>query len=288
MANEKLAARMEEIILNRIATEKLAIPVLPVMANRCLAALRDPNLSIKRLTAIIEQDPLIAARLLRLANTATYGAGGVRTLEGAVGRLGLAKLKTILFELSARQVFQSRDARIAKATRTMWDHSVAVALMARDLTALSSKAEEMDTAYLAGLLHDIGKPVVAAMLLEAEKLIASAPGAGWISSDDWLEVIGKVHRPVALALAQKWSLPEDVTTTIRDLSDYDTAARQGASNFVRFANAVAKREGIYAGDYSMDDVEALIMIGRSLLDVNDEILGKLTGGLKERVAIQGD
>jgi hypothetical protein len=93
---------------------------------------------------------------------------------------------------------------------------------------------------------------------------------------------------VALALAQKWSLPEDVVTTIRDLSDYDTSARQCASNFVRFANAVAKREQIYVGEYSMDDVEALIMIGRSLLEVNDELLGKLTAGLKERVATQSD
>src|SRR5262249_9669394 len=158
---------------------------------------------------------------------------------------------TILFELSARQVFQSRDARIAKATRSMWDHSVAVALVARDLCALSQKADEMDSAYLAGLLHDVGKPIVAAMLLEAEKLIAGGPGGGWITSDAWIEVIAKVHRPVSLALAQRWNLPDDVQATMKDLSDYDTAARQCASNFVRFANAVAKREGLYVGDYSM-------------------------------------
>src|SRR5215813_6158987 len=116
MSAEKLAEKMEQIILARIAADKLTIPVLPVIANRCIAALRDPNLTVKRLVSIIEQDPLIAARLLRLANTATYGGGGVKGLETAVGRLGLAKLKTILFELSARQVFISRDSRIAKAT----------------------------------------------------------------------------------------------------------------------------------------------------------------------------
>src|SRR5438477_7834693 len=138
MSTEKLAEKMEQIILGRIAGDKLAIPVLPVIANRCIAALRDSNLSVKRLVSIIEQDPVIAARLLRLANSASYGAGGVRTLETAVARLGLAKLKTILFELSARQVFVSRDPRIAKATRAMWDHSLAVALVGRDLLAVPS------------------------------------------------------------------------------------------------------------------------------------------------------
>jgi putative nucleotidyltransferase with HDIG domain len=288
MSTEKLAEKMEQIILARIAGDKLALPMLPAIANRCIAALRDANLTVKRLVAIMEQDPVIAARLLRLANSATYGAGGVRTLEAAVTRLGLAKLKTILFELSARQVFVSRDPRIAKATRSMWDHSLAVALVGRDLCALSSKAEEMDTAYLAGLLHDVGKPIVAGMLLEAEKVIAGGPGAGWITSEDWVEVVSKVHRPVALALAAKWALPEEVVVTIRDLSDYDTAARQSASNFVRFANAVAKKEGFYVGTIDADDVEALVMIGRSLLDVNDELLSKLTAGLKERVMGQGD
>lgn len=288
MSADKIAAQMEQIILNRIAAEKLAVPMMPVIANRCLAALRDPNISVKKLVGIVEQDPLIAAHMLRLANTAAYGAGGVRTLEAAVARLGLAKLKTILFELSARQVFQSNDTRIANATRSMWDHSVAVALVARDLCALSSIASEADTAYLAGLLHDIGKPLVASMLLEAEKLITAQVPTGWISSDAWMQIIARSHRPVAMALAQKWSLPEEIVTTIRDLTDYDSSQRQSASNYVRFANAIAKREGLVAGELNSEDVEALIMIGRSLLEVNDELLGKLVAGLKDRVAVHSE
>jgi len=198
------------------------------------------------------------------------------------------KLKTILFELSARQVFQSHDGRIAAATRAMWDHSVAVALVARDLCALSSIAAEADTAYLAGLLHDIGKPLVASMLLEAEKLITAQVPTGWISSDAWMQIIGRSHRPVAMALASKWSLPEEIVTTIKDLTDYDSSQRQSASNYVRFANAIAKREGLVAGELNSEDVEALIMIGRSLLEVNDDLLGKLVAGLKDRVAVHSE
>src|SRR5262249_31647460 len=159
---------------------------------------------VKKLVGIVEQDPLIAAHMLRLANTAAYGAGGVRTLEAAVARLGLAKLKTILFELSARQGFQSHDGRLAAATRAVWGRSVAVAPGARDLCALSSIAAEADTAYLAGLLHDIGKPLVASMLLEAEKLITGGVPTGWITSDAWMQIIARSHRPVAMALSQKW------------------------------------------------------------------------------------
>src|SRR5687768_14512413 len=138
MSTDKLAAQMEQIILNRIAQDKLTAATLPQTAEKVLQVLRDPNFTTKRVVALIEKDPLLAVRVLRVANSAVYGGGGnLARLDSAVSRLGSQKLRTLLIDLSARQVFVSKDKRIARAMDGIWEHSLAVALIARDLTALS-------------------------------------------------------------------------------------------------------------------------------------------------------
>ena len=301
MAATKLAEQMETIILQRIAQDKLAVGMLPTLATKVLATLQDANLNLKKVVKLLEQDAVLAARVIRFASSAAYGAGVMKSLDLAVSRLGVQKLRTLLIELSARQLFLSRDPRIGKSLKELWDHSLAVALVARDLCALSGHDTEMDTAYVCGLLHDLGKPIVAATLLEAERAVAADAarfgyraavtterGGSWIGSEFWLQVVNTAHRKVGVALAEKWMLPDEALKAIRDCAEFDSSARQSPANFVRFANAVAKREGIYAGEIDKDDTEAIIMIGRSLLDINDEILGKLTASLRERVSAQGE
>jgi putative nucleotidyltransferase with HDIG domain len=193
---------------------------------------------------------------------------------------------TFLLESSARKVFESRDQHIAEACRAVWEHSVAVALVTREVVTFSNGSDP-ELGYLAGLLHDVGKPVVAAMLLEAEKsVLGNKPMARWIQSSSWIQVIQRVHRRVGVELAERWQLPEAIRDAIRDCAEYDSANRESAANAVRFANALVKRAGIYAGEVATDDVEALIMIGRSLLQIDDGVTEKLTFGLRERVQQQ--
>ena len=93
----------------------------------------------------------------------------------------------------------------------------------------------------------------------------------WVESEEWQEAVDRSHRKVGIALAEKWSLPIELVSAIRDCGDYDSANRAAPANFVRFANALAKREGLYPGRWTRDN-DALIMIGRSLLGVDDELL----------------
>ena len=63
------------------------------------------------------------------------------------------------------------------------------------------------------------------------------------------------------------------------LVGYDNADRLSIANCVRFANAVAKQNGVYVGQMVKDDVDALVMIGKSLLNIDDEVIGRLSGGI---------
>ena len=281
-----VSRQIESIVLAKIAGDKLVIPPMPEVAMQCLSLLRDPNLQIKQLVTPLERDPPLTANVLRLANSAAYGGGGnVRTIEQAVSRLGNQKIKVLLVEASASRMFQSRDPRIVEANAGVWEHSMAVALLARDLCALSSDGDA-EGAYLAGLLHDVGKPIVAAILLEAEKQLTARSQSPWFNSDTWISVVQGIHRPVGLALADKWKLPDAVQSAIRDCSDFDSANRKSVGNYVRFANALTKTLGIYVGPVDADDARALVMIGRSLLDLDDEIIRRLSADVRERVQRQ--
>jgi putative nucleotidyltransferase with HDIG domain len=281
--NQNLADQMADIVVKRVENDRLVLPTLPVAADKSLQLLRDPDVNLKAVARTLERDPMLSARVLRAANAAAFGGQSVSHLEQAVSRMGVQKLKVLLVDASARKVFESRDPRIAEAFRLLWEHSVAVALLARDVAALCS-AGDPDVSYMAGLLHDIGKPVLGAMMLEAEKMVVgSRPGASWISADAWLAGVQKVHRQVGMTLATHWQLPELVKRTIAESSEYDSSNRHSAVNTVCFANALAKAQGFYTGPCDVDDANALIMIGRSLLGIDEEPVLRLVANLKERI-----
>ena len=154
--------------------------------------------------------------------------------------------------------------------------------LARDIMALSGQTDS-EAAYLAGLLHDVGKPIVAAVLLEAERQMTELYNRAFIDSGDWLEVVGRVHRPVGVSLADKWQLPDAVSKCVKESTEYDNSDRNSLVNAVCFANALSKKIGIYAGPVAEEDNDALVMIGRSLIGISDDVLKTLTQGLRERV-----
>jgi len=280
----RLAAQMETIILTRLAGDRLVLPALPAAALKCIRLLKDPDLSLKTAAAAIEQDPVLTASLIRLCNSAALATREpVKSVLLAVTKLGTAKLKTFLFEASANQLFESRDERIARGCRALWEHSVAVAILAKDVVAFAN-AGDPDDAYLGGLLHDVGKPVVASLLLQAERAATQQKAhAGWIDSARWTRVIASAHRKVGIAIASKWELPPTVAKCVQSCDDYDATNRLSAVNAVRFANALAKREGIYLGTIDAADNDALIMIGCSLLGLDSGVVDRLVKDLHARV-----
>lgn len=283
MSVEKLANELETILLKRIQLDQLFLPTMPAVALRVLEVLKDPDAGMKEAAAVLERDPVLAARALRLATSAAFAGGSKKiTLTEALARMGARALKTLLVEASAQKLFVSRNAQINDQLRVVWEHSVAVGILARDILALTGGTDS-ESAYLAGLLHDVGKPVVATMLLELERQMTEVYNRNWIESGEWLAVVATVHRKVGVALAEAWQLPETIAACIRDSGEYDKADRHSLTNAVTFANALAKKSGIYAGEVDHDDNDALIMIGRSAIGVSDDILRTLTKGLRERV-----
>src|SRR5512142_1654311 len=278
MGVEKLSAELEAILLKRIQTDQLFLPSMPAMAVKIMEVLRDPDAGMKEVAKLLEKDPVLAARSLRMATSAAFAGGTKRiTLQEALARLGTKALKSLLVEASAQKLFVSRNPQINDQLKALCEHSVAVGSLARDVLALTGEGDS-ESAYLAGLLHDVGKPVVASVLLELERQLTEIYQKGWIDSGEWLAVIKKVHRKVAVALAEKWQLPPPIVVCIKQAGEYDKGERHSLANAVCFSNALAKKAAIYAGEVDAEDNDAIIMIGRSVIGISDDILRTLTKG----------
>ena len=118
-ATERISLELKKIALHRIAEDNLVLPSTPAVAARCLGMLREPGLNMKVLANTIERDPMLAAQVTRLANSAAYGAGLTSWgLAQSVMRLGQQRIKLLLVEACARQVFDSRDRRITEAFKS--------------------------------------------------------------------------------------------------------------------------------------------------------------------------
>jgi putative nucleotidyltransferase with HDIG domain len=255
-------------VLEGIHAGTLELPGLPTAAMRCIEMLQNPKCTVGGLVEVLGRDPLLVSQLIGRANTASIsGASPARTLEQALGRLGMRPLGNLLIEVATRRLFESRDQGIRQAFQLMWDHSIAVAQLAQQL-ARRLKADP-ELSYLAGLLHDVGKPIVGAILLEAERVAASKRKA-WHSRDAWLALVSSCHREVGFALARSWQLPDEVLCTIARSDRYSLAADASPVNIVCFANALVKRAGVYTRPVEETEIAPVIAEGAQMFKMSDD------------------
>lgn len=277
--SQRVAGKLARIVIERLHSGRLKLPTLPHAAMRCLEQLRDPNHSARQLAETLSADPVLVPQVLRHANSAASGGGGrVRTLEHAISRLGGRELRAILLTVSAQQVFQSRNPAIRRAFSELWDHSLVVAQLSQAIAKNASRAVN-EQSYLSGLLHDIGKPVCAVVLLEAERTAADSPDA-WLGLDSWQDVVSECHRDVGTALARAWLLPEDVLGCIAGSDRFAPGGMKATVNVVCLANAMAKQAGVYSGTFDAERNEALIKEGKSVLGLSDEAMEELKSSMQ--------
>jgi putative nucleotidyltransferase with HDIG domain len=279
--SRRVGTRLARILVERIHKNKLVLPAMPLAARQCIDMLNDPQNGMTKVAVAIGRDPIIAPQVIRRSKSAIYGRNAkVKTIEQAVARLGARPLRQLLIDLSARKLFESRNPAIRKATRNLWEHSQAVATLSRSL-ARRLRDVDPEVAYLSGLLHDVGKPVAAALLLDTERSV-DAPPAEWLASGAWLGVVNECHREVGVALARSWELPEEILLAIARCDRYSPEGPSSPTSVVCLANALAKRAGIYAGDVDLAQVEALIYEGKVLFKLDDAQLDTLLAELREQ------
>jgi putative nucleotidyltransferase with HDIG domain len=188
-------------IARRIERGKLDLPTLPSTSMAVIDLSNNPAVEFNALVSKISTDPVLSSELLRTANSVLYASEEpVDTLHAAIVRIGLRALRSMIFSVSMRGTIL-RAGALAEYGEDVWRQAHSVATVARGIApALGVDPEK---AFLLGLLHDIGKIALLAMLSREMKDQRMCTAA----------LVGRVfqayHQEAGAAMARKWRLPAE-------------------------------------------------------------------------------
>ncbi len=193
------------------------LPTLPVIVTRILKTIFDEGSSIKDISKIVRLDSALTSKVLRVVNSAAFSLPKqISTLDHALAILGLETLKKILLSLSIFDtIFQEDKANCLFNKSYFWRHSLAVANVAQNI-AHGLHYEHPDEAYVAGLLHDVGKIIMEQILGEdytnyLKKLTINPTIMSTQSEDEYLSVN---HALIGKLALEKWDLPESLQKAV--------------------------------------------------------------------------
>jgi HD-like signal output (HDOD) protein len=195
------APDLDQAIVDLVARGAVKVPPYPAVAFRIDALLRTGDYGLDDLALLVSSDQVLAADVLRCANSAAYARGTQATsVKQAVGRIG-AKDVAALALASGLGAHATAPGQLASLRRRAWLDALASALLCQALAPRRKLAP--DVAFAAGLLHDFGRVVVIACLEEilAGQRAAARPEAAWA------EVIDRYHVELGIVMAARWELP---------------------------------------------------------------------------------
>jgi putative nucleotidyltransferase with HDIG domain len=183
------------------------LPTLPSILGQIIGLLEQPNSSAADIERVLKHDQALTTKLLAMANSAYYAFQfEVTTVRRAVVAVGYNEVRNLCMGLSLMGFLKPSVFRDRQMASQLWLHSLAVSLAAK-LLAQKSRGLDPEVAYTAGLLHDIGKVVLAAFYPdEVDKLqqLLARGGKPFAETEHELELS---HTEVGKILAEHWKLP---------------------------------------------------------------------------------
>lgn len=236
----QLRARLERGARERLRKEAPIQTTLPTVARELYAMVDDPNIGLPTIGRALGRDPVMAGRLLELANSTFYrGDRPTDSIDSAVLRVGTDCIRTAILMpvLEARLV---RD----PISAALWEHSRAVAATSPFLAALGGVSP--DSAYLAGLLHESGKILIwqdgQGLASEAGGLLAHATAS--------------LHEDIGGRLMKRWSMPNAVAFAVANHHEPDPSKVEGEE---RLAHVIALADRLVTAEVEGEvlDVEEI-------------------------------
>lgn len=249
---------MGEALKKKILRSLTDLPPMPQVVMKAQQVMSDPGSSFKELGAVIETDQAIAARVLKLANSAYYGLRGmVSSIHQASVVLGFEALGELLTVVGASGLLDNILNGYRLESGFMWQHSLAVAFGSKIIAKKRFPRLEND-AFSAGLLHDAGKIVLDPFVYEKEaefEAMMADEKTTFLDAEN--AIFGFDHAEVGYEMCQKWGIPESQGIAIKfhhypSLSDGNELA-----NILHLADVIAMKCGIGTGfDATLYEPEA--------------------------------
>lgn len=256
----------------RMIIQKITnLPTLPNIVMKIIELADSPQANADSLGNVLAKDQSISSLILRLVNSAFYGSfRHVNSINHATVMLGFPMVKTIAMGVA---VFQNENGDAEFDRKAFWLHSLAVATASQFIAEKAKVDVQKDTAFLAGLLHDLGKVVLDNYFEEEYREVMQLVRSQemWIG-DAEKQVLQLNHCVAGFYLARKWQFPTQVVDVIHHHHHISACPEesQHLCAAVQAADHVCRKSGIGSGGDSLVlplDAEAADMgISQDILD----------------------
>lgn len=205
-----------DTLRNRITTkleqDAFDLPLLPVVATQVLHLSGDPNADVTKLSTLIQQDQALAGQILRIANSPAYASRSpIVSLQQAIAWLGMNILAGLAFSVSVQSgVFKVQG--YEKEVQALWRQALATGLYGKEIARRNR--HNVENAFLCGILHTIGKPLLIHLILQDNDNHSFQPS--WTIMDPVIQELAIV---AGTKLAMAWQLPEPVQEAIQFYPD---------------------------------------------------------------------
>lgn len=232
---------MQRVLPRDLALRSLdQLPPFSPVLNHLIASLADDDVSFAKLAGVIERDTVLSGNVLRLVNSALYGRRGtVSSVRAAVSILGLTKLRNFLLGLSVAKLWAKVKTPAGWSMSRFNDHAVSVALLA-DGIVQKTRVDYPEGAFVAGLLHDLGRLMIAIALPdEFDRILAmQKEGTRTLESCE-AELLDVTHSELSAAALARWNLPGPIQKAVLYHHRPDIDPARGAGSVLPLSRALA-------------------------------------------------
>lgn len=250
-------------LLNAFMHKKLDLPGLPEAALKIRQAINNPDVGSSEIIQIVQSDPVLSARLVKVANSPLYGTWReIKTVRDAVRRMGLETTKHLSFSLSVKQLFRAKTSLIKGYIQNIYDESISIAAIAYVIAQNQAPHLDPEQALLSGLIQNLG-------LIPILKYIDEHP-----SMMQTVEMLGKsiqnLQLPVSTLIFNEWNFDPEFIDIVEHSENWhrDTGNEADYCDVVIAARLLLMQE---QDDPVFTDLPKLAVIQKlNLLDFDDD------------------
>lgn len=261
--------------LKKIIMDTKTLPTLPGVIHKLNSLADNDKSSVQEMARIVASDQVLSARILRLANSPSYGFYRVSTISNAMILLGVNVVKSLALSSSIFAIME-------KESVGLWEHSLGVGVAA-NLIARKLGLPECEEIATAALLHDIGKVIISLKCSEAEDVILKLVRERKIYiMEAEREVIDTDHAEVGVWLSKSWFLPDKLSEPIA--FHHDVARSENhriKTSVVHIADILIKASGF--GNSGDSFVPPIQKIAWDTLKLNEPLLAELVDEVEDKL-----
>lgn len=223
-----------ETIARRIKQDDIDVPMLPEVANKVMRLTDDPESDASDLATLIQSDQTLAGHVMRIANSALYSPNAsLVSLQQAITRLGMRVIADIALAASVNSKMFNTPG-FEKHIQTELQFSLMTGLWAKEVARACRR--NVEAAFLAGLLHDIGRPVCVQVVTETAKAANME-----VPPNMMFELEQHFQRSLGINVVHQWEMPSLVCDVVTWFDDYANAGQSAEQTMIVVAGAELSR-----------------------------------------------